>query len=104
MLLFLTKLILSLAVVYWSAKETKALLLKFAQPKSSVLSFFGATAFAGLGWFWMYLVGELLLTGHFTQNENIAFIAAGSVIAGFITACLYFYVLFYKDTPKGPTR
>lgn len=103
-MLFLLKLVLSLAVVYWSAKGTKAQILQFAQPKSSVLSFFGANAFASLGWFWAYLVGELLITGHFTQNENVAYIAAGSVIAGFITSCLTLYVLFYKDMPKGPTR
>ncbi len=104
--MFLLKLALSLAFVAFMAYETRDSVLRFNQPNARVTSFLAAVAFASVGWVWVYLVGELLITGQFAASANSYFggLVACCIIAGFISVCLASYVLAVRDLPKGPTR
>ncbi len=101
---FLVKLLLCLALIGACAWETNNCVAKFNHIKGSILSFFGAVAWAANGWLWVYLGAVALYTGQFVGTTYINYVAAGCVLAAFVSVSLACYVDFYKDMPKGPTR
>lgn len=101
---FLLKLLLCLVLIAACVYETRSCIINFNKVKGSVFSFLGAFAWAAVAWLWVYLAGVVVYTGTFAGTDYFNLIAAGCVLAGFVSACLACYVDFYKDMPKGPTR